>query len=73
MAKHSRRDVVVTLSGDRDTTEVARDLKAAGFVVNEVLAAIGVITGSADTRAVAKMKNVRGVADVSDDHPVGIG
>jgi hypothetical protein len=73
MAKHSRRDVVVTLSGDRDAAEVTRDLEAAGFLVNEVLGAIGVVTGLADDKTVTKMRKVRGVADVSDDYPVDIG
>jgi hypothetical protein len=38
---------IVTTSGDRPLNDVARDIKAAGFVIDEVLDQIGIITGSA--------------------------
>ena len=73
MAKETKRAVVVTMSGDRDIHEVARDLKAAGLEIDQALAEIGVVTGSADTDQLKKLREVRGVADVSPDHPVDIG
>ena len=73
MAKETKRAVVVTMSGDRDIHEVARDLKAAGLEIDQALAEIGVVTGSADTDQLKKLREVRGVADVSPDHRVDIG
>jgi hypothetical protein len=73
MKKTPRKDLVVTVSGDRRIHEVARDLKATGFQVNQVLDAIGVVTGSAPSSHIAKLRKVPGVQDVSADHPVDIG
>jgi hypothetical protein len=73
MKKTPTKDLVVTVSADRGIHEVARDLKATGFKVNQVLDAIGVVTGSAHSKSVAKLRKVRGVMDVSADHPVDIG
>ncbi len=73
MADQKKKPMVVTLSGERAIHDVAKDLKAAGFDVNQVLDTIGIITGSAHPQSKAKLKAVRGVADVSDDHPVDIG
>jgi hypothetical protein len=63
----------VTLSGDRADHDVARDLAAAGMAVEQVLEATGIVTGSADPNNAAKLRKMRGVADVSPDHPVDIG
>lgn len=68
-----RKNLVVTVSGDHPIHEVAGKLKAAGFKVDQVMDAIGVVTGSAPATSVAKMRKVSGVADVSVDHPVNIG
>ena len=73
MAKEKKRAVVVTLSGDCDVHEVVRGLKAAGLEIDQALAEIGVVTGSADADQLEKLREVRGVADVSPDHPVDIG
>jgi hypothetical protein len=73
MAKKQNQAFVVTLSGDRHIGEVAHDLKASGFEVDQVLDAIGVVTGSAPATTLAKLRKVRGVKDVSSDHPVDIG
>jgi hypothetical protein len=73
MAKKSKQRLVVTVSPGRPIHEVTHDLKAAGFQVNEVLDAIGVVTGSAHADHLSKLKAVRGVADVSPDHEVDIG
>jgi hypothetical protein len=72
-AKQESQAVVVTVSGDRHIHEVARDLKASGLESPQVLDAIGIVTGSAAPTSIAKLKKVRGVQDVSEDHPVSIG
>ena len=71
--KKPRQAVVVTLSGERDIKEVARDLRAAGLDGAEQLEAIGVVTGAADPDKIAKLRKVAGVQDVSLDHKVDIG
>jgi len=74
MADTKKQDLVVTLSGDRDAHDVAKDLKAAGLAVKDVMGAINVITGSGAASKVSRMRKVHGVADVSPEHaPVDIG
>lgn len=72
-AKQESQAVVITVSGDRHIHEVARDLKASGLESAQVLDAIGIVTGSAAPTSISKLKKVRGVQDVSEDHPVSIG
>ena len=64
---------IVTTTGDRPTKDVAKDLKAAGFSVGQVLNEIGCITGEADETAVEKLRSIRGVADVSREGEIDIG
>ena len=73
MAKKAKQPVVVTLTGERPIDEVADDLKAAGLSVDQVLTSTGIVTGSAHPEAVERLRKVRGVGDVSPDHPVDIG
>lgn len=73
MAKKQKQAFVVTVSGDRPVHDVARDLKANGLEVDQVMDAIGVVTGSAESTSLAKLRKVRGVTDVSADHAVDIG
>jgi hypothetical protein len=73
MAKKEAQAFVVTVSGKRGIHEVARDLKATGFKVDQVMDAIGVVTGSAQSASLAKLRKVEGVQDISSDHPVDIG
>ena len=73
MAKKEKQLLVVTITGDRPIHEVADDLKAAGLTVDQVLTSIGIVTGSAEPEAAERLQKVRGVADVSPDHPVDIG
>jgi hypothetical protein len=73
MKKKQREAFVVTLSGKRKIHEVARDLKATGFQVDQILDAIGVVTGSSDPSRIAKLRQVPGVKDVSSDHVVDVG
>jgi hypothetical protein len=77
MAKNAKQDakkpLVITLSGDRAIHDVANDLRAAGLHVDQVLEAIGSVTGSADPEHVERLRKVKGVADVSHDHSIDIG
>ena len=73
MARVAKQSLIVTLSPGRRINDVARDLKAAGFEVNGVLDAIGVVTGRAAANLIPRLRKVRGVADVSPDHKIDIG
>ncbi|MBX9700490.1 MAG: hypothetical protein K2X74_13710 [Acetobacteraceae bacterium] len=64
---------IVTLDGARPVAEVARALAAAGFTVEQVLDAIGSITGTADEATAARVQSLPGVSDVARDQPVDIG
>jgi hypothetical protein len=70
-AKH--QTWIVTTSPDRPVADVAKDLSAAGFKVEQTLGEIGVITGSSDEEAVEKARKVRGVTDISPDAPASVG
>ena len=72
-ATGGKQAFVVTCSGNRPIHAVARDLKAAGFEVGQVLDSIGSVTGFAHPKITKQLKSIRGVADVSEDHPVDIG
>ena len=72
-AVQGKQAMVVTVSGDRPIHEVTRDLTAAGFEVGQVLDVIGSVTGYAQPKVKKRLQMVRGVADVSDDHPIDIG
>jgi hypothetical protein len=73
MAATAKPAVIVTLSGERNVRDVARDLMAAGLEVDHVLEETGIVTGKADTGTHARLRTIRGVADVSADHPINIG
>jgi hypothetical protein len=68
-----RKTWIVTLTGDRPVGEVRKALVAAGFNVEQVLEAIGSITGKGTAATAAKLRRIKGVADVAPDHAVGIG
>jgi hypothetical protein len=65
--------MVVTVSGERPIHEIASELKAKGFEVGQVLDSIGSVTGYAHSHTKKRLSGIRGVADVSEDHPVDIG
>jgi hypothetical protein len=73
MAKATKQSLIVTVSKDRNIKAIARDLKAAGLEVEGVLDAIGIVTGRADAKSIARLRKVRGVVDVSPDYKVDIG
>ena len=64
---------VITMSGGRPISDVANDVAAAGFVIDQILAAIGSITGSATDSVAEAVRAIPGVVDVSRDLPVDIG
>ena len=73
MAAQAKPAVIVTLSGERKVHDVARDLRAAGLNVEHVLEETGIVTGTADSNTHAALRKIRGVVDVSADHPIDIG
>jgi hypothetical protein len=73
MAKATKQSLIVTVSKDRNINNIARDLKAAGLEVVQKLDAIGIVTGKAHAKSVARLRKVSGVVDVSPDHKVDIG
>jgi hypothetical protein len=60
---------VVTTSGDRPINDVASDIAAAGFAIDQVLEAIPIITGSATDAVAEAVGAIPGVDDVSPDQP----
>jgi hypothetical protein len=64
---------IITTSGQRSTKDVAKDLKAKGFTVDQVLDEIGTIIGAGDDAVADKVRKIDGVSDVSPDSPVDIG
>ena len=73
MPQAKKQTLIITTSGNRSTKDVARDLKDAGFDVEEVLEEINVVTGKGTAGSMDKLRSVQDVVDVSEDHPVDIG
>jgi hypothetical protein len=69
----TKRTWVVTTSNERPIAEIAKDLAAAGFSVDQTLEQIGVITGKSDDKAIGRARAVRGVTDVAPEVQVDIG
>jgi hypothetical protein len=63
-------NVVVTVSGEID--EVAERLRAAGMKVGQVLAAIGIITGSVQAGRREALADIAGVVAVEPERAVSI-
>jgi len=64
---------VITTSGDRPIEEIAGELDRCGFAVDQVLSEVGLITGRAAEDAIAKVRRVAGVVDVSANVSIDIG
>jgi hypothetical protein len=58
MAKAAKQSLIVTVSKDRNIKAIARDLKAAGLEIEEVLDAIGIVTGRARFKELASDQGV---------------
>ncbi len=59
--------VTIDAAADRSIHDVAKELVAKGFVVDDVLEAVGVISGSPGAKSVDRLRKVKGVIDVSPD------
>jgi len=73
MGTEAKQPLIITVSRDRPIQDVVNDLKSAGFDVDQVLEFTGTVTGAAHPLTADRLRSVRGVADVSPDHPVDIG
>lgn len=71
MSKSKRWNI--TKSGDRSLSDVKKDLKKAGFSVDQVHEEIGVITGAASEDVAKKLRAIPGIADVSPEENIDIG
>lgn len=60
--------ITVTVSADADIEVVAEQLRAAGVTVEQVLRAVGVITGTVAAEARAALAEVPGVLAVEPEH-----
>ena len=67
MAK--KKTWIITTGGDRPIQDIAKELADAGLKGVQVLHEVGCITGSAEDEAVAKLRKVSGVLDISPDVP----
>ena len=63
---------VITLAPGSNSETAANGLRAKGFAVENVMREIGIISGDADDAAVASLREVPGVADVSESGGVSI-
>ena len=68
-----RKTWIVTTDGIRPIDEIVPELARAGLHVEQVLDAIGSVTGTADASALDAVRAVRGVVDVSPDGAVDVG
>ncbi len=69
MASIKKTKWVVTTSSKRPLADVARDLTAAGFEIDQTMDQMGVFTGKSEKKAVEKLRRVPGVTDVSPEPP----
>ena len=67
------RGWIITTSPERPIKDIAADLAKAGFSVEDVLEAVGSITGAAGDETVRNLRSIAGVVDVSPDTPISIG
>jgi hypothetical protein len=71
VAQHKRWWVTAAPGAPLD--EIARQLTDAGFQVDDVLTAIGCITGSAEPAVAERIRSIPGVTDVSEEPVVNVG
>jgi hypothetical protein len=65
--------VVITVGGDRELTEVAKDLSTAGLLITATLQEINVVIGRAPLGAIGRFRSIDGVVDATLDEAVDIG
>lgn len=68
-----RKRYVVTVGNDRPLAEVETGLRGAGLDIEQSLAEIGVVVGTADTSAEESIGRVDGVDDVSAEVAIDVG
>ena len=61
---------IVTLSANESPAQMAERLRARGFVVDQVLEAVGVITGQAGASTVEHLKALPGLQSIEPDQPI---
>ncbi|MEB3324335.1 MAG: hypothetical protein VKM17_03240 [Cyanobacteriota bacterium] len=61
---------IVTLDGNESPTQVVKRLQAEGFVVEQVLDAVGVITGQASAETVAALRSLPGLQAIEPDQMI---
>ncbi len=64
---------IVTTNDSRPIAQVATDLRRLGFRVENVMEAIGSITGQASRAVAESARRIAGVTDVEPDAPIDIG
>jgi nickel-dependent lactate racemase len=64
---------VVQTSRDRDLAEIAAELAANGFTVDQVFNETGAIIGTAADDVVDALRTIRGVADISPEEQIDLG
>jgi len=64
---------IVAATKERPLDDVAKDLAAIGFEVEDVLRAVECIVGTASDEAAKAAEQVPGVAGISRDHPIHFG
>jgi hypothetical protein len=69
----ANRTWIVTASPQHRLADLASKLAGAGFVVEQMLEAIGCITGRADPALLATLRAIDGVADIAPNASVDIG
>jgi hypothetical protein len=59
-------DVIVSVDEGRlhDFAKIVKAMRAAGLKVDEEMAAVGVVAGSVESKALPKLRQVKGVAQV---------
>jgi hypothetical protein len=61
---------IVTLAGDETPPKVVEALRAQGFKVDQVLEAVGVITGQASTETVERLRSLPSVQAIEPDQAI---
>lgn len=64
---------IVTMANSRSLSDIREELINNGFAVDQVLAEIGCITGTASDDVAQKLRSISGVVDVSPDGDINIG
>jgi hypothetical protein len=64
---------IITTTGQLPLADVVVALRKAGLELEEVMDAIGIVTGHCASSKAAGLRKVVGVSDVTADGPVGVG